>query len=139
MRPFGNPKAEKKKELEETQIKLRPDEMEVIINIAVDLLNGHDPRQLLGIKATRGPRIRNEHRHWEMDIATYFWALRMQATPMRAKAAGNEVSSVSGASPQRVEKIARKRKQFAKSMIEGNLHFDFLSISKLCLTGRPTK
>jgi hypothetical protein len=132
--------SEKAKERERWRIKLHPDEMDVIVNIALDLLSGHDPRQLLGIKPKRGPRVDKDLDQWEMEVAICFWSLRMnsapvrkRAEPMRAKPAANEVAKISGASPQRVEKIGRKRKQWATAAIDANPDADLLGMSKWCL------
>ncbi len=125
--------AEKAREKASTEIKLRPDEMDVIVNIAIDLLSGHDPRRLLGIKPKRGPRVNADLIQYEYNIATYFWGLRARDPKMLTKSAAAEVARVGGISELRVKKIARKYANFAKESISANPHMDMLALSKSSL------
>lgn len=115
------------------EIKLRPDEIDVIVNIAIDLLSGHDPRELLGIKGTPGPRASPELLQYEYDVATYFWGLRLKNRVLAKKAAA-EVSGACGISPLRVMKIARKHSNFVKGAFKANPNFNLLETSKALLS-----
>lgn len=121
--------AEKAEERERTRIKLRPDEVDVVVDIALDLLNGHNPLKRLGIKPARGPRADPNRIQYEYDIATHFWALRLRDPKMNTKKALAVVSERWGITELRVRKIARARRAFVQGCISRNPHLDWLALA----------
>lgn len=109
---------------------LSEEETDLILSILFDIQNGHDARQLLGIKSRRGPRVDENQTQGEMSISVHYWVLRVQAK-MLAKVAAAEVARHWKMSPLRVHKIARKHRAWARSVVASGASRHDMDLRKL--------
>ncbi len=110
---------------------LTREERHLICEIAHDVLDGHDPRKLLGIKKVSGPRRGGDL--YDFFIATYFWALRLHEPKLLAKAAAIEVAQACGITPLRVQKIARRQRVHAQDLVDRDPQYDHIGLSRSML------
>jgi hypothetical protein len=94
-----------------------PEEDKYVLSlVGMDLLRGHDARELIGIKRKRGPR--ETYAAARSEIAFHYYRLQLGEPFLLAKQAGDVVSAQWGIPSLRIKKIAGARRIEARRAAE---------------------